>query len=301
MTSKHPHALRTILLSLLPAAIYTQNYAWMTANTYVGIAFLFIWLLMIWSAWQLIEKNHVTERLLRLTEIAFFLLPISSIVFMFVVGARAVGGAQGDAQQAGAAIGTAIGGAFIVALAFVVGLIGGIIMHLITGSYDKKAEASGVKQPETLSNKSGIALSLIGVVVIAFVLGAAGAASGPASSSQTTATGSQASQAPVEPLLEVKTWKFYNQYGFVHMEGEVANISGQRLESVTAVATYYDKDGTFITSDDTLIEYNPLMPGQTSPFEVLTTYNPAIEKGIVTFKYLFGEKIPVRYADEKKK
>lgn len=300
MASANPAILRKIFLALLPAAVFTQNYAWMTANTYVGIAFLFIWLLMIWSAWQLTEKNHVTERLLRLTEIAFFLLPVSSIVFMFVMGARAVGGAGNDMEQAGAAIGTAIGGAFIVGLAFVIGVIGGIIIHLITGNYDKKAEKSGVKQPETFSNKSGIAVSLAGVIALAFIFGAVGAASGPSTPSQSAAADSQASQAPAEPLLEVKSWKFYNQYGFVHMEGEVANISGQRLESVTAVATYYDKDGTFITSDDTLIEYNPLMPGQTSPFEVLTTYNPAIEKGIVTFKYLFGEKIPVRYADKKK-
>jgi Na+-transporting NADH:ubiquinone oxidoreductase subunit NqrB len=103
MALKNPAVLRKIFLALLPAAVFTQNYAWMTANTYVGIAFLLIWALMIWSAWQLTEKHHVTERLLRQTEIAFFLLPVSSIVFMFVMGARAVGSAQGDAQQAGRA------------------------------------------------------------------------------------------------------------------------------------------------------------------------------------------------------
>jgi hypothetical protein len=35
------------------------------------------------------------------------------------------------------------------------------------------------------------------------------------------------------------------------------------------VASWYDKDGTFISSDDAPIEYQPLMPGHTSPFKSL--------------------------------
>lgn len=172
---KHP--LLKVLMALLPAAIFTQNYAWMTANKSVGIAFLLLWALMIWSVWQLTEKNHILERFFRQTEIAFFLLPISSIIFMFVFGAKAVSSTTDQFQQAGAAIGTAIGGTFIVGLAFVFGLLGGIIMHLITGSFDKKAEKSGVKQPETFANKYGTALSLVGVLVLAIILGAVGSVS----------------------------------------------------------------------------------------------------------------------------
>jgi hypothetical protein len=172
---KHP--LLKVLLAILPAAIFTQNYAWMTANTSVGIAFFLIWALMIWSVWQLTEKNHVLERFFRQTEIAFFLLPISSIIFMFVFGAKAVSGTSNEFEQAGAAIGTAIGGTFVVGLAFVIGLLGGIIMHLITGNFDKKAEKSGVKQPDTFANKYGTSLSLVGVLVLAVILGAVGSVS----------------------------------------------------------------------------------------------------------------------------
>lgn len=135
---KHPAILRKIFLAILPAAIFTVNYAaWRIANEYIGIVFLFIWLSMTCSVWQFTKKNHVTARLLRETEIAFFLLPISSIVFTFVMGAKVIGEKQGELQQAGAAIGTAVGGVFIVGLAFVIGLFGGIIMHVLTGRYGK--------------------------------------------------------------------------------------------------------------------------------------------------------------------
>lgn len=165
------HTALKILLALLPALIFTQNYAWMTANSYLGIGFLIIWVLMILSAWQLTEKNHIMERLYRLTEIAFFLLPISAIILSFVIGSKAVETATSEATQAGAAIGTAIGGTFVVILAFIIGVIGGIIMHLITSKYEKKAETSGIKQPETLLTKHGIILSLAGIILLAIILG----------------------------------------------------------------------------------------------------------------------------------
>jgi len=74
-------------------------------------------------------------------------------------------------------------------------------------------------------------------------------------------------------------------------EGQVRNISGERLEHVVAVVTYYTADGTFVTSDDALIDYDPILPNQISPFDVITTYNPAIEKASIEFKFLFGGEI----------
>lgn len=131
---------------------------------------------MVWNVWNFTEKNYILERFFRLTEIAFFLLPISAIVFTFVIGAKAVNSTNDGAEQAGAAIGMAIGGTFIVILAFIIGLIGGIIMHLITNKYDKKAEASGEKQAETLANKHGIILSVVGIIGLAIILGTASGA-----------------------------------------------------------------------------------------------------------------------------
>jgi len=170
------HLVLKILLALLPALILTQNYAWMTLNSYVGIAFLIIWALMIWSVYQFEEKNHIVERLFRLTEISFFLLPLSAIVFTFVLGSKAVSSTTNGMEQAGAALGTAIGGTFIVVLSFILGLAGGIIMHLVTNKYEKKAEASGAKQAETLSNKHGVILSLVVIILLAIIMGSVASA-----------------------------------------------------------------------------------------------------------------------------
>ncbi len=165
------HLFLKVLLALFPAVIFEMNYAWMTGNKAVGIGFLLLWALIIWSVWQMTEKNHIIERLFRETEIAFFLLPLSAIVLTFVLGAETISDTSDQFEKVGTAIGTAIGGAFIVGLSLVIGIVGGIVMHLITNNYDRKAEASGVKQPETFANKHGVILSVVGLFLLAIILG----------------------------------------------------------------------------------------------------------------------------------
>lgn len=94
-----------------------------------------------------------------------------------------------------------------------------------------------------------------------------------------------------EPLLEVQSFNVYKEYDYAHISGEVKNISNKPLENVSAVGLFYDKDGQLVKTDDAMIDYNPILAGQTSPFEVLTTDNPAIMKGRVEFKFLFGGSI----------
>ena len=55
-----------------------------------------------------------------------------------------------------------------------------------------------------------------------------------------------------------------------------------------AMITWYTDDDTFITSGEALITYNPVLPDQVSPFEVITQTNPAMAKYQVEFKTLFG-------------
>ena len=81
-------------------------------------------------------------------------------------------------------------------------------------------------------------------------------------------------------------------YDYITIYGQVKNISNESLENVMAVVEYYTSDGTFVKSDDALIDYNPILPNQTSPFEVITTDNPAIKRYSVSFKFLFGGTIP---------
>ncbi len=78
--------------------------------------------------------------------------------------------------------------------------------------------------------------------------------------------------------LQLLSWRNYTEYGYIHVVGEVKNISNSKLDNVTAVVTFRTEDGTLVKTDEALIDYNPLMSGQTSAFTVLATENPAIKK-----------------------
>jgi hypothetical protein len=102
-----------------------------------------------------------------------------------------------------------------------------------------------------------------------------------------------------EPRLELVSWNWgQTSESFVEAKGLVKNISSERLENVQAVVTFFNKDKDFITSSDALIEYNPIMPGQTSPFSVLETYNPAMRSATIEFKHLMGGTIPTRHNEK---
>lgn len=95
---------------------------------------------------------------------------------------------------------------------------------------------------------------------------------------------------PSQPAYALQLLSSINEraYSYITMSGEVKNISGSRLENVLAVVSYYTEDDTFVKSADALIDYNPILSGQTSPFEVITTDNPAITRFRISFKFLFG-------------
>ena len=46
----------------------------------------------------------------------------------------------------------------------------------------------------------------------------------------------------------------------------------------------FDKNHQFITFDDALIDYQPVLPGQTSQFTVIGTWNPAMQTAALQFK-----------------
>ncbi len=72
---------------------------------------------------------------------------------------------------------------------------------------------------------------------------------------------------------------------FAIVQGQVQNISKSSMRRVIAVVSWYTADGSFITSDDAEVDYNPILPGQVSPYKVFSTANPQMEKYIVEFKF----------------
>jgi hypothetical protein len=90
------------------------------------------------------------------------------------------------------------------------------------------------------------------------------------------------------PKLIIEDWRFTTEYGFAKVAGRVTNNSSASLENVTAVVSFLTSDGGFVKTSEAIISYNPILPGQTSPFEVADTANPAIERASLAFKTLLG-------------
>jgi len=150
--------------------------------------------------------------------------------------------------------------------------------------------------PQRKSKKSNpiiIVLSVIGFLVLICVCGGFYLSS---IDPGTTDNGISAPPTDSEPeyFLELIATTYAREYDYITVEGQVKNISGVNLESIEAVVQYYDDNDNFVKSDSALIDYNPILAGQTSPFSVITTDNPAIKRYSVTFKYLFGGTLPTK-------
>lgn len=160
------HLVLKIVLALLPAIIWMQNWAWMSANKIIGISFLIIWLLCIWLVLRIEDKNKIIAHLLRISEIGLFLLPISALVLTFVVGSQVVKSTTG-ATQAGMAVGVAIGGMMAVILGFIIGVVGGVIMHLIAKNFEKKiTDKSEVKATNFFEKHKAVTIILVLIILI---------------------------------------------------------------------------------------------------------------------------------------
>lgn len=90
------------------------------------------------------------------------------------------------------------------------------------------------------------------------------------------------------PPLLVRSWRCYTEYSYIFVEGEVQNQSPDKIDHLEAVATFSTSNGDLVKSDDAIVEYDPILPGQISPFKVGTTTNPAISKCDIGFKLLLG-------------
>ena len=119
-------------------------------------------------------------------------------------------------------------------------------------------------------------------------------------STDNSSTGATESPGVSGPQLECLGYRWHIESGFAILEGRVKNITSQSMKNVTAVASFYDGSNGFITSSDAIIDYNPILPGQVSPFRVMQTENPAMKKAGIEFKYLMGGTIQFKEAENRK-
>lgn len=144
---------------------------------------------------------------------------------------------------------------------------------------------------------------ILGGTVATIVVGTIGAELSPFQSQQagTASTPRLSADAAVSnpaaaPRLALLSSRGYESEsgGYWYVEGQVRNISAESLERVTAVSTWFTQDGQFITSDNALIDFDPILPGQASPFKTITRGNPSMAKYTLEFKQLLGGTIPHR-------
>jgi len=143
----------------------------------------------------------------------------------------------------------------------------------------------------------------IGALLVGSIIaGVSGQTSTPTTSStgagrQSTASNTSAppprQQEPPLALVAARGYES-DSGGYWYVEGQVRNISNESLSRVTAVSTWFTKDDQFITTDQALIDFDPILAGQTSPFKTITRGNPAMSKYKVEFKELLGGSIAVR-------
>lgn len=111
---------------------------------------------------------------------------------------------------------------------------------------------------------------------------------GRTSPSSTASSSALTVPPPMGPLLEVQSWQCDKEYSYVFVRGEVKNISPEPLKNVVAVGEFRTKSGELVKSEIALLEYNPILAGQTSPFKAVGTDNPQIGNCGLSFKYLLG-------------
>lgn len=151
---------------------------------------------------------------------------------------------------------------------------------------------------------------LAGVLVVLLVLGwLAGDNTPPAATEQPTApTPAATTPAPpptpppapdLPPLELLSSSGSRSSDSYITVEGQVKNITDAPIQRLSVVVTILDKDDGFITADTGLVEYDPLLPGQTSPFKAIVRFNPAFAKYRIEFKRI-GRGTTIDYKDSRK-
>jgi hypothetical protein len=95
-------------------------------------------------------------------------------------------------------------------------------------------------------------------------------------------------------LLHLKSWQCVIKTSYTYLQGEVQNISDKKLSKVMAVGDFRASNGVLVESEDALLDYSTLLPGQSSPFKVMQKNNPAINNCTVKFRFLGGKGISYR-------
>ncbi len=94
--------------------------------------------------------------------------------------------------------------------------------------------------------------------------------------------------------VDIAAWNWSHDSDSATVKGRVKNLTDRPLEGVRVTVTWKDRAGEYITHDDCFAEYDPLMPGHTSPFDVFSHYNPLMYQASVEAAYGTDSVRPLR-------
>lgn len=223
-------------------------------------------------------------------------MALSAFIGLIEVSER-VSGLEGEGLKAGAALGTALGLGAIVAVWFFP-FVGAVVLGFLLR---KSSVVERGSENETLSEatnrqRMGPA-GWIGVVLLCLIVIGTIArkldpqTEGKTEHDETSSTQAEEQTAHKKPALLLLSSDCRREFGVIQVVGEVKNLTTERLRNVLVVATFRTKTGRLVKSGDSFIEFNPILPGQSSPFTVSDIDDPIIEKYDVTFKFRMGETI----------
>jgi hypothetical protein len=131
-----------------------------------------------------------------------------------------------------------------------------------------------------------------GILLCLIIIGGACWHNSDATSPSQSTTAARA-PVPQTPPLELLASSAYvsDGGGFIIIEGMVRNATSETIRGISAVGEIYTKKDSFISADSAPIEYQPLLPGQRSPFKIMIRFNPAFELYRVGFKDVYGRQV----------
>lgn len=158
----------------------------------------------------------------------------------------------------------------------------------------KKCPYCGASQ----SKKNRLVIAIVLVVFMGFLMASMSETPPSIESSQTATAMKEApptqivpEEAPQQqsaPPLELTSLTCIPGESIAIVTGTVKNVSGKRMPAVSAVVSFYTEEGQFIKNEWTLIDLQPLMPGQDSSFSMMRQGNPAIANCEVKFNQGFS-------------
>lgn len=105
------------------------------------------------------------------------------------------------------------------------------------------------------------------------------------------ATTAYAQTPPVVTIVALTCMKL-PRAGEIEVQGEVQNVSSQPIKLLILSAVFDGPAGQFVSTSDLPVEFDPVMPGQVSPFDGYGDYNPIVRTVKVTPALEGGPSLP---------